>query len=124
MIGGCSGELKLENGERLTCDAVLWATPGSPADLIRASGLATDDRGFLRVRESPPSESDAAVFGTGDCVSFTAYPDLARSGVHAVRQGAVLYDNVIAHLRGNRCDRFARDVGAFTCSIRATGRRC
>ena len=99
VIGGTPGELILANGERRTCDAVLWATPGSPPGLIRASGLRTDERGFLRVRETLQAESDAAIFGAGDCVSFATYPDLARSGVHAVRQGAVLYDNVTAFLR-------------------------
>lgn len=99
VTGAAPGELTLAGGERVACDAVLWATPGSPPDLIRGSGLATDELGFLRVRETLQAEADPAVFGTGDCVSFAAYPDLARSGVHAVRQGAVLYDNVTAVLR-------------------------
>ena len=96
VTGGTPGELALVDGGKVSCDAVLWATPGSPPRLIRESGLATDTRGFLRVRETLQSEADPSVFGTGDCVSFTASPDLARSGVHAVRQGAVLYDNVTA----------------------------
>ena len=99
VTGGTPGELALANGEKVMCDAVLWATPGSPPVLIRESGLATDEGGFLRVRETLQSETDPAVFGTGDCASFTAYPGLARSGVYAVRQGAVLYDNVTAILR-------------------------
>lgn len=106
VTGGGSCALTLEGGERLACDAVLWATPGSPPDLIRESGLATDDRGFLRVRETLQAESDAATFGTGDCVSFAAYPDLARSGVHAVRQGAVLFENIASLLHGRSLRRF------------------
>ena len=70
-------ELTLENGERLACDAVLWATPGAPPDLIRGSGLATDAGGFLRVRETLQAEANPAVFGTGDCVSFAAVPACA-----------------------------------------------
>jgi selenide,water dikinase len=98
VTGGQAGELRLASGDCLECDAVLWATSGSPPELIRTSGLATDDRGFLRVRETLQVESDPAVFGTGDCVAFAAYPDLPRSGVYAVRQGAVLADNVLAWL--------------------------
>ncbi|VTT99535.1 selenophosphate synthase : Selenide,water dikinase, putative OS=marine gamma proteobacterium HTCC2143 GN=GP2143_07969 PE=4 SV=1: Pyr_redox_2: Pyr_redox: AIRS: AIRS_C [Gemmataceae bacterium] len=99
VASGEPGELALADGGKVPCDAVLWATPGSPPRLIRESGLATDARGFLRVLKTLQSEADPSVFGTGDCVSFTAYPDLARSGVHAVRQGGVLYDNVTALLR-------------------------
>jgi len=106
VIGRDSGVLKLAGGESLACDAVLWATPGAPPDLIRESGLATDDRGFLRVQETLQSESDATTFGTGDCVSFAAHPDLARSGVHAVRQGEVLFENIVSYLHGRSLRRF------------------
>ena len=51
------------------------------------------------VKETLQSERDTAVFGTGDCVTFAAYPGLLRNGVHAVRQGRVLFDNVAAYLR-------------------------
>ncbi len=101
VTGGKPGTVTLADGEQLACDAVLWATPGSPPEFLRDSGLATDDRGFLRVRETLQAESDTTVFGTGDCVSFAAYQDLARSGVHAVRQGAVLYENVVAFFCGS-----------------------
>jgi selenide, water dikinase len=106
VIGGDSGVLTLTGGESVACDAVLWATPGSPPDLIRESGLATDERGFLRVKETLQSESDEATFGTGDCVSFAAHPDLARSGVHAVRQGDVLFENIVSYLHGRSLRRF------------------
>jgi selenide,water dikinase len=93
------GSLLLENGDRIPYDAVLWATQGTPPPLIRDSGLVVDGAGFLRVHETLQSVGDAAVFGSGDCVAFDAYPDLPRNGVYAVRQGAVLYDNVISLLQ-------------------------
>ncbi len=92
-------EVLLAHGERLACDAVLWATEASPPALIRASGLDVDAQGFLRVKDSLQSISDPAVFGTGDCVAFDANPQLARNGVHAVRQGPVLFDNIASFLR-------------------------
>jgi selenide,water dikinase len=92
------GELLLEGGEAIACDAVLWATRPSPAHVLRESGLLCTDGGFLRVRETLQSISDPSVFGSGDCVAFDAYPDLPRNGVHAVRQGRVLFDNVNALL--------------------------
>jgi selenide,water dikinase len=92
------GFLLLESGEKIAHDAVLWATRAAPPQLLRASGLAVDAAGFLRVRDTLQSVTDPAVFGTGDCVAFESYPKLPRNGVHAVREGAVLFDNVAAVL--------------------------
>jgi selenide,water dikinase len=93
------GVLVLEDREHVAFDAVLWATQASPPELIRDSGLTVDAAGFLRARDTLQSVNDSAVFGTGDCVAFETYPSLARNGVHAVRQGPVLYDNISAFLR-------------------------
>jgi selenide,water dikinase len=98
VIGGAAGTLYLESGEPLSCDAVLWATHAAGHPLIRASGLVVNDGGFLRVKDTLQSVADPAVFGTGDCVSFDSYPDLPKNGVHAVRQGAVLFENVESFL--------------------------
>lgn len=94
VVGGNPGRLRLSSSQELACDGVLWATPAAPLELLRASGLSVDDAGFLMVRETLQSLSHAAVFGTGDCVTFLPQPQLPRNGVHAVRQGRVLFDNV------------------------------
>ncbi len=100
VAGGEGGALVLDGGERVAVDAVLWATRGAPPRLLRDSGLAVDAAGFLRVRDTLQSVADPAVFGTGDCVAFESYPGLPKNGVHAVRQGRVLFDNVAAFLTG------------------------
>jgi len=92
------GSLLLENGDLLAFDTVLWATQASPPSLLRESGLAIDAQGFLRAKDTLQSITDPAVFGTGDCVQFEAYPDLPRNGVYAVRQGPVLFDNIASFL--------------------------
>ncbi len=94
VVGGAADRLRLSSGEEIACDGVLWATPAAPPDCLRSSGLSVDDAGFLRVGETLQSLGDPAVFGTGDCVTFTPQPTLPRNGVHAVRQGRVLFDNV------------------------------
>jgi selenide,water dikinase len=88
------GNLVLQTGERVPFDGVLLATHAAPPRLIGDSGLTLDPSGFLRVRETLQSVSDPSVFGTGDCVTFDAHPQLPRNGVHAVREGKVLFDNV------------------------------
>lgn len=94
VVGGSPDRLRLSSGEEIACDGVLWATPAAPPDCLRGSGLDIDDAGFLRVGETLQSLGDPSVFGTGDCVTFTPQPTLPRNGVHAVRQGRVLFDNV------------------------------
>jgi selenide,water dikinase len=98
--GNTNGDLLLEGGERVSCDAVLWATQAAEPRLLQESGLSVDAGGFLRVKDTLQSVSDAHVFGTGDCVSFESYPDLPKNGVLAVREGRVLFDNVISLLKG------------------------
>lgn len=100
VIGGTPGQLQLESGEELSCDFVLWATQGGAPELIAASGLAVTESGFLRVRKTLQSVSEYDVFGTGDCVAFDDYPQLAKSGVYAVREGRVLFENVRRRARG------------------------
>jgi selenide,water dikinase len=94
VVGSAPDRLRISYSEEIACDGVLWATPAAPPDCLCDSGLSIDDSGFLRVRETLQSLSHAEVFGTGDCVTFTPRPTLPRNGVHAVRQGRVLFDNV------------------------------
>lgn len=98
-VTDCSdGALMLENGERIVCDSVLWATNASPPKLLLAAGLSLDSGGFLRVTDALQSVGEPTIFGSGDCVSFVSRPDLPKNGVHAVRQGGVLFDNLLAFL--------------------------
>jgi selenide, water dikinase len=106
VVGGDDSGLLLDGGERLAVDAILWATNASPPALLRESGLALDEHGFLLARDTLQSLSDPAVFGTGDCVSFPSHPDLPKNGVHAVREGVVLFDNLAAFLREQPLRRF------------------
>jgi selenide,water dikinase len=99
VTGRREGVLLLEGGERIVCDLVLWATQAAPPRLLHDSGLSIDAGGFLRVADTLQSVNDPAVFGTGDCVSFESYPQLPRNGVHAVRQGRILFDNITSFLR-------------------------
>jgi selenide,water dikinase len=101
VLGGDERNLLLENGERLPFDVVLWATNAAPNPLLATTDLPTD-AGFLRVRETLQSVGDDAIFGTGDCVHFDAFPILAKNGVYAVRQGGVLFDNVCRFLRDKK----------------------
>lgn len=98
-IGSADGKVILDEGNSIPADAILWATQASPPALLREGGLPVDRGGFLRVEDTLQSIGHPAVFGTGDCVAFESYPGLPRNGVHAVRQGALLFQNVSRFLR-------------------------
>jgi selenide,water dikinase len=98
VLGIRGAELLLDGTAPIAFDAVLWTTGPSPPRLLCESGLACDTNGYLRVERTLQATSDPAVFGSGDCVAFDAYPGLPRNGVHAVREGRVLFDNITAFL--------------------------
>jgi selenide, water dikinase len=99
VTGAGDGFVRLDDDKRVECDAVIWATQAASHRLLHDSGLPVDAAGFLRVRDTLQSVADPAVFGTGDCIAFESQPKLPKNGVYAVREGAVLFDNVAAFLR-------------------------
>lgn len=80
-------------------DAMFWATGAAALPLLRDSGLKTDARGFALVDACLRSISHPDVFAAGDTASLEG-ASLPKSGVYAVRQGAVLAENLKRALRG------------------------
>ena len=87
-------------GARVPFDFLVNATGLKPPALLRHSGFATDGAGALRVNRHLQAVNYPSVFGGGDCVAFEPRP-LAKIGVYAVRESAVLYHNLLAFLRQN-----------------------
>lgn len=101
----CGTELWLSNGERVaTCGVFDVTGVGAPAWLA-ASGLAVDDRGFVRVAPTLQSISHANVFAAGDVAALEGQPR-PKSGVYAVRAGPVLATNLRRFWRGRSLLRF------------------
>ena len=88
-----SGRVRCASGRAFEHDAAILVTQGGAAPWLRETGLAADDRGFLRVCETLQSVTDERVFAAGDCAAFDSAV-LPKSGVYAVRQGPVLADNL------------------------------
>ena len=81
----------------LATDAVILATGASAHDWQAASGLDCEKSGFIRVSPTLQSLSHPGILASGDCASV---PGALRSGVLAVRQGAILAANLPALLEG------------------------
>ena len=83
----------------LPFDYCIMATGIVPPPVFTRSGLDTGPDGGLVVNEYLQSVQYPGILGTGDCIFFSPR-SLARAGVHAVRQGPVLYNNIHALVRG------------------------
>jgi len=95
------GSLHLADGTESSFDELFWCTGAAAAPWIAASGLATDDAGFMQVRDTLQSLKDERVFGAGDIATQVNHPR-PKAGVYAVRQGPVLAHNLRALLLGKR----------------------
>ncbi|MDO8789874.1 MAG: FAD-dependent oxidoreductase [Sulfuritalea sp.] len=88
------GHVQLDDRSQLAADATLIATGAAAPAWPAASGLATDDAGFIRVNAMLQSLSHPFVFAVGD---VAAYADARpKSGVFAVRAGPPLAHNLRA----------------------------
>jgi selenide,water dikinase len=99
--GFADGRLSLSDGSVLDADAALWATGVVGPPILAASGLACDPQGFVLVSRTLASLSHPVVFAAGDCAAIGEAPR-PKSGVWAVRAGAVLADNLRRAVRGRR----------------------
>ncbi len=99
----------LRGGEDLHADAVVWATGTGPHPLPRASGLPLTHRGLVRVGRDLRVEGSEWLLASGDCAAVAGHEHLARSGVHAVKQGPALLANADLLVRAvERGDDLAR----------------
>ena len=86
-------QLKTRNGEVLEADEIVWVTQAGGAAWLRDTGLALDDKGFIRVLDTLQTETDPLIFAAGDCAAMIDHP-LEKAGVFAVRMGKPLTENL------------------------------
>jgi selenide,water dikinase len=94
-----SNRLMTARGESVDADEIVWVTQAGGAAWLAGTGLALDEGGFIRVRETLQSETDPLIFAAGDCVAWPGRP-LEKAGVFAVRMGPPLADNLRRQLLG------------------------
>jgi len=82
-----------ESGLTVGCDRIFWVTQAAAAPWLKASGLATDERGFILVNDQLQSISHPQVFAAGD-VATMIHHTRPKAGVFAVRQGKPLAENL------------------------------
>jgi len=93
------GSLRLEGGESVAADEILWTTEAAAAPWLAETGLALDERGFVRIDARLRALGREDVFAAGDVSSFDPQPH-RKAGVYAVRAGKVLSTNIRRTLTG------------------------
>ena len=93
VVAVAADHLSCAPDETIPFDAAVLVTHAAAPAWLRETGLALDPAGFIRVRDTLQSPTDAQVFAAGDVAQLDGH-DLAKSGVYAVRQGPVLADNL------------------------------
>ncbi|WP_229424397.1 FAD-dependent oxidoreductase [Moorena producens] len=82
-----------DSGLKVECHHVFWVTQASAPSWIKASGLTTDERGFILVADTLQSISHPHIFAAGDIATMQNY-QRPKAGVFAVRQGKPLFKNL------------------------------
>jgi pyridine nucleotide-disulfide oxidoreductase family protein len=92
-VGIDERSVHLAGGTALPADAAIVATGSTAPEWLTMSGLPVDDEGYLRVTSTLRVVAHDAIFAAGDCASIEDHPQ-PRSGVHALRMGPTLLENL------------------------------
>ncbi len=91
--------------QRCAVDEIFWVTSAAAQPWLAETLLATDDNGFVEVRDTLQVSNFDDVFAVGDTAHVLAHPR-PKAGVFAVRQGPVLYENIRRQLLGKPLKHF------------------
>lgn len=97
-----SNSLHAEDGRSLPIQDVIWASGAHAQPWVAESGLPVDRQGFILVDEHLNCVGVPQIFAAGDAATLAQAPNIPKSGVYAVRQGAVLSRNIYRALLNRR----------------------
>ena len=87
----------LDDGTEIPRQIIFVGVSAEAPNLFRASGLPVNVDGFVKVDEFLKVLSYSNLFAAGDCCEFTPRA-LPKSGVFAVREGPILFENIKAKI--------------------------
>ncbi len=104
----------LQSGRRIETSTIVWSAGVSPSPTVANSSLPRTRRGAIIVDRTFRVEGYANVWALGDCAAIPDgaggfYPPTAQ---HAIREGPVLANNIVATLHGKPLQPFTfRSLG-------------
>lgn len=113
--------IETSRGNKIRHTGVLWLGGAVGDSIFIRAGLDVDDRGFAFVSRTLQFKNYDYLFGAGDCITLETDPDLPKSGVYAVRQGPVLWENLKNHFQRRPLEAFVPQKKALY--ILSTGDR-
>jgi NADH dehydrogenase len=102
VAGADERGLLLKNGATIETKTIVWSAGVRPSPVVTACALGTGRGGSIAVGEDFAVAGHPGVWAIGDCASIPM-PDGARvppTAQHALREGPVVAENIVAILRG------------------------
>jgi NADH dehydrogenase FAD-containing subunit len=115
------GKLVTKTNRILPFDTLLWLTGAKPQKLFINGNLPVDEKGYLLVEDTLQVKRYPSIFAAGDCATLSEYPNMEKSGVHAVRQAPVLWENLKGFLGDGNGEKYVPPPS--TLSILSTGNK-
>jgi selenide,water dikinase len=104
--------LRLSDGETIDTQLTVLATGYAPASILEKTDLTRSKDGSLHVDACLRSTNHPHVFAAGDCANITGLR-IPKSGVYAVREGAVLANNLLAAFGGEAVEPYRHNRNAL-----------
>lgn len=89
--------ITFSDGKTAEVDIIIETTGGKGPEVLKKTDLPLTDRGFIEVDPTLQAISGVPVFAAGDCATCSESP-WPKSGVYAVRQAPVLWENLKSFL--------------------------
>ncbi len=101
--------LVLASGRRIETRTIVWSAGVAPSPTIAAADLPRTKRGAVIVESDCRVRGQSNVWALGDCAAIpdargAIYPPTAQ---HAIREGPLVAENIVATLRGKPTRAFA-----------------
>ncbi len=101
VAGADDSGIVLQSGRRIDTATIVWSAGVKPSPIVAKTSLPTK-RGALIVGQDFRVQGTTNVWAAGDCAAIPdgeggTYPQTAQ---HAIREGPVLAENIVAVLRG------------------------
>ncbi|MFG6150447.1 FAD-dependent oxidoreductase [Halobacillus sp. B23F22_1] len=98
---------------RVRHTGVLWLGGPVGDPVFEEPPIKLDANGFAYVRSTLQFEDYDYIFGAGDCVTLSSAPHIDKSGVHAVKQAPILYNNLKAYFEGEMLQEYEPQKNAL-----------